>query len=305
MAQKFTHDCAIIGGGPGGLVSALYLRRFKRTVVLFDNKESRVRWIPKIRNLIGYADGISGQQLLNKLHRQLKPFKPDVVKETAQIFRKKNYFEIHAGQKKYLVKKIILATGMKDEQPPIENFADLCEKGVLAYCPICDGYEQSERKIAVLIDCDHGFRKVKFLTNFTKNLCVIALKKFKPSSVHVALIKKLNCKVRWGSLSRLSYQEKSGALVIRQKSHPPLKVDLAYVALGSHVVGSAIKHLHGLSRTREGYFKVNSQQETSVPGLYAVGDCVYALSQISVAVGHAAIASTNIHNVLSKNRRVH
>ncbi len=295
----------MIGGGPGGLISALYLCRFKRSVVLFDGGESRARWIPKIRNLIGYVGGISGQQLLKNLRRQLNVFKPEIVKENAVIYRRRNYFEIQAGRKKFLVKKVIMATGMKDVQPPVGNFSDLCSKGVLAYCPVCDGFEQSQKKIAILIDCAHGFRKVKFLSEFTSNLQVVALKKFKMAPAHVALMKKLKGKVHWGSLKKLTYVKKNNSLIILQNNRRPLHVDTAYVALGSKVVKSALQHLHAINRTKDGYFTVSSHQETSVPGLYAVGDCVFALSQISVAAGHAAIAATHVHNVLSKNAKLH
>jgi thioredoxin reductase (NADPH) len=78
-------------------------------------------------------------------------------------------------------------------------------------------------------------------------------------------------------------------------------VDLAYVAMGIHVQGEAVKSITNLRKAKDGSIYVNSHQETSVRGLYAIGDCVKSLSQISVAVGHAAIAATHIHNRLSEN----
>ncbi len=68
-AKQIFYDC-IIGGGPAGLVASVYLRWFRRSVLVFDRGDSRVKPIPKIRNLIGYADGISGKQLLHRLYKQ-------------------------------------------------------------------------------------------------------------------------------------------------------------------------------------------------------------------------------------------
>jgi thioredoxin reductase (NADPH) len=77
-------------------------------------------------------------------------------------------------------------------------------------------------------------------------------------------------------------------------------VQAAYVMMGTSVPRDATRYLHGLKRTRAGFLHVNAHQETSVRGVYAVGDCVSALSQVSVAVGHAAIAATHLHNSLLK-----
>lgn len=73
--DKLIYDCIVIGGGPGGLVSAIYLKRFRRQVRIVARDESRVKYVPVIRNLIGYADGISGRKLLHRLYKQAHNYK--------------------------------------------------------------------------------------------------------------------------------------------------------------------------------------------------------------------------------------
>ena len=67
--EHFDFEAAVIGSGPGGLLAALYLGRFKRSVAVFGEGDSRASWIPKTHNLIGYENGISGERLLEKCVR--------------------------------------------------------------------------------------------------------------------------------------------------------------------------------------------------------------------------------------------
>lgn len=89
-------------------------------------------------------------------------------------------------------------------------------------------------------------------------------------------------------------------MYVQMKDQPkPIAVDVAYVALGVDFSEKTIQHLRRLKRTKDGFIVTKSHQETSIPGLYAVGDCVSALAQISVAIGQAALAATRIHNHLN------
>lgn len=296
--MKFTHDCAIIGAGPAGLVAALYLKRYRRSVVVVENGKARVLRVPKIRNLASYGHGISGKSLLRKLKAQVKLSTEEHLKGEAQVFKIRGGFEVRVGHRKVKVPAVILASGMTDHEPPVDNLDSLCGKGVLAYCPICDGYDHSEEHIAILIQNARGFHKVKFVANFSHHLSIVAIKKFKVSPAHKALLKKLGAKFHQGELERLTYNTKRDGLDIKLESRRPFFAKLAYVALGSCANVEPVKNIRGLRKTKDRFLMTTSHQETSVPGLYAIGDCVNALSQVSVAVGHAAIAATRVHNQL-------
>lgn len=297
MASK-QYECIIIGAGPGGLVSALYLERYKRKIAVIDGEDSRARWIPRIRNLIGHTKGLTGPELLENLKEQVSAYKTEIIKGTAQVRRKGRGFEVDIGHRILRAKKVILATGMNDIQPPIENYESLRKKGLLGYCPICDGFDHSKDRIGLLVNGSHGLKKISFIAKFSPDLHIIPTKELKLSSHYISTIKKLGAHFHAGQLESLQSQTKPRGLTVKMKNRKPFFVKFAYVALGAVVNASAIQFIKLVRRSKDGHFITDAHQQTSVPGLFAVGDCVHTLSQVSVAVGQAAIAATQVHNDL-------
>lgn len=299
MKSAFQYDCAVIGAGPGGLVSALYLSRFKRKVALIDSGHSRAQWIPRIRNLIGYLHGISGLELLEKLEEQVRQYPVDWIQGEGQVRRQREGFEIRVGGRKLSARYVILATGMKDHQPPVPNVPALRKKAVLAYCPICDGYEHSGKRIGLFVKDNHGLKKMKFLSQFTNRIVAFQTAPFTVAPQHLREAREFGFEIHQGAIESLEYRLRPRGLLVRMKgAEKQIGVDVAYVAMGVDFNEKTTKHLRGLKRTKEGHIITASHQETSVPRLYAVGDCVNALAQVSVAIGQAALAATRIHNEL-------
>jgi thioredoxin reductase (NADPH) len=114
-------DCAVIGGGPGGLISGLYLKRFNRDVVVINAGRPRASWIPITRNLIGYSEGIRGKELLKRIHRQLDSHDVERLDSMASVARHRQGFEIDTDRGKIKARKVIIATGIRDIQPDLEN----------------------------------------------------------------------------------------------------------------------------------------------------------------------------------------
>lgn len=298
MPRTREFECVVIGAGPGGLVSALYLRRYKRSIALIDHGVPRARWIPRIRNLVAHTEGLTGPELLLKLRRQIVRLGTEIVQGEARIQKRRSGFRVDLNGDFFLAKKVILATGMEDLQPPVANWPELRALGALAYCPICDGYDHSDEPIALIADSPHGLAKIRFIAKFTPRLHVVVIRDFKIPKKFLKDVEHLGLKLYQGRLERLESCRSPRGLRIHLEGQSALEVRLGYVALGSRVRDSAFAHLEGLRRTNEGFLTVSTHQETSIPGLYAVGDCVNALSQVSVAVGHAAIAATHVHNSL-------
>ncbi len=131
---------------------------------------------------MGFTKGISGIALLQRLRKQAAKYSAEHLSGTAFIYRDKPGFKVCVRKNAYYSRFVILATGVKDRQPSIRNAKYLCEKKVLAYCPVCDGYDHQDKKIAVIIDSETGFRKVKFIKSFSNSIYAVIIKDFKISA---------------------------------------------------------------------------------------------------------------------------
>lgn len=300
-AHTKTYDCIVVGGGPGGLVAALYLLRFQRRVLIVDAGDSRVRWIPKVRNLPGQDHGIRGQDLLRSLHNQLKKYRPQFVKGSALVKKKGKRFEVIVKNRKFASPYVILATGMKDIEPNIKNLHQLRKTGLLAYCPICDGFEYRKKKVGLLVQDKEGLSKMRVLRSTSKELCVFQMQKFKVSKSHLKEMREHQVPLFCDPVAISLADPKKRQLQVKLKEGRIISLDVLYIGLGTVTDQETTKYLPRLRRNRKGFLQTNCHQQTSVPGLFAVGDCVSALSQISVAAGHAATAATQVHNLLLKN----
>lgn len=294
-----TFDCVIVGSGPGGLVAGIYLLRMLRQVLLIDGGPPRAERIPLIRNLIGYEDGISGRELIRRLRKQYAKYGGQTIKGRAVVKRVGKGFRVTVGKRNIFAEKVILATGMRDVEPHFRNTKELTAEGLLGYCPICDGYDHRAQKIALLVNEGADCKKVNFLSTFTDELVVIPMAKFKLSPATKKIIRERRAKF-FPEIPLTVERSRRRGLDFNFPSGAKLYVDAAYVLMGAKIPSDATAGLRGLRKTREGFLRVDSHQETSIPGLFAVGDCVSALSQVSVAVGHAATAATQVHNSLRR-----
>jgi thioredoxin reductase (NADPH) len=299
LSGGWDYDCAIVGGGPGGLVSALYLRRFQRKVVLVTTGKPRAAWIPRTQNLIGYERGISGPLLLRRLRRQVSRFGMDWYATGAQARRIPGGFELELDEGGRLrARKLILATGMRDVQPELENLAELRQAGLLRYCSICDAYEYRGQPIAVLAADDAGLQKALFLRHWTRDLRLIVPERMTIGSRRMAQLRAARIRVSACRALRAEAARGGRGLWLALDERAPIQVRAAYVELGCTVPDRAFHRIRGIRKAAPGHLVCSSEQRTTVPGLYGVGDCVNVLGQISVAAGQAAVAATAIHNEL-------
>lgn len=295
------YDCAIIGAGPAGLTAAIYLARFRRTVVLFDAGHSRARWIPESHNCPGFPGGISGDALLQRLRRQLAAY--DVAMRSVRVEalqRASDGFMLVDGEgERVLARKALLATGIVDVLPPVDWVEDAIDAGALRLCPVCDGFEASDQRIAVYGPAASALDHAAFLRTYSRDVALVCSDDEAPGP---------------------SLRDRAAALGVRlaecgphigfERDHCTFeradgtceRFDTVYPFLGA-LAQSALATGAGAECDEDGALRVDRNQMTTVEGLYAAGDVVSSLNQISVAVGHAGIAATAMHNALGRNPR--
>jgi len=291
-------DCLIIGAGPAGLTAATYLARFKRRVSIVDAGSSRARYIPVSHNVPGFPFGIAGTELLAKLRAQAEQFGVTVESDRIErIERDDREFVAHASQKQWRARRILLATGVVDEQPRIDGLDDAIERGIVRICAICDGFEAQDHRIAVYGPMEQAVRHATFLRTFSRSVTAVSTKAESDTERLHALAAESGIEIR-ANPRQLALDETGCEFVFDDEAVE--RFDTVYPVLGAKGQTQLAVEL-GAKVDATGELVVDRHMQTSVEHLYAAGDVVSGLNQVSVAVGHAAIAATAIHNSLPSN----
>jgi thioredoxin reductase (NADPH) len=294
-------DCLIVGAGPAGLTAATYLARFHRRAAVVDAGRSRARWIPTSHNCPGFPFGVAGPALLEKLRAQAVGYGADIAQgRISKLERDGERFAACADDgTRWTARYVILATGIVDQMPSMPGLEDAIAKNVIRMCAVCDAYEASDDRIAVYAPVDVAIRHAVFLRTFSRNVVAVRSEAGEPSAECARMA--LQARVSVLPVAR-SLEHDGRCCVFRLEDDSMHRFDTVYPVLGCHAQSDLATAL-GAQVDDNGELHVDAYQQTSVDGLFAIGDIVSALNQISVAVGHAAIAATAIHNRLPPNFR--
>lgn len=294
-------DCLIIGGGPAGLTAAIYLARFHLNAVLLDGGDSRALQIPCTNNHAGFPDGISGRELLGRMHAQALRFgarilsgRVDDVMASAQGFRALGTdISLEA-------RSMLIATGVTNKRPIIDDatHAEALARGRLRYCPVCDGFEVTDQDVAIIGSGPRAIRECEFLRSYTNRVSLILDRLDNLAEIDVKRLANIGVPVIAGPPRDFRLEVDGLSFTASDKR---LRFEAVYPALGS-IIHSKLATSLGAAVTEEGCIQVDPHQRTSITGLYAAGDVVIGLDQISHAMGEAGVAATTIRNDLASVR---
>ena len=295
-------DCLIIGGGPAGLTAAIYLARFHLSVRVIDEGRSRAGWIPCTRNVPGFADGIAGTELLERMRAQAEKYGVAFTQGRAtRLDRSDGGIKAEWGEGGATARAVLLATGVRNRRPDMDEALhdEALARGLIRYCPICDGYEVTDRKIGVIGSGSQGVAEAVFLRGYTADITLIA-----PEKAHGLApadqeqLAQLGIRTVDGPARGVALHADCIVVETAEGHHA---FDSLYPALGSDVHNELAEQL-GAQLAETGCIIVDSHQRTNVPGLYAAGDVVLGLDQISHSMGEGGVAATTIRNDLAKVR---
>lgn len=297
-------DCIVVGAGPAGLTAAIYLARFRRAATILDGGASRASLIPVSHNYPGFPEGISGGELLDRLRLQATRYganvTPSVVSEVS--LSPDGGFIVRTQDQTLQAKNVLLATGVVDIEPDLPDIPDAIRRGYLRHCPICDAFEVIDRKVAVTGHGESHLEKARFLRTYTRDVTVFSLgKEMAVGKADRAEFQRMGVKLVEEAVVKVEIE--GGTITALQMSGgSSLQFDVLYSALEAKIRADLARGL-GAAQEDDDDVIVNEHQQTSVCGLYAAGDVVSGLNQISVAAGQAAIAATHIHNSLPDDLR--
>jgi thioredoxin reductase (NADPH) len=292
-------DCLIVGGGPAGLTAAIYAARFRLSVQVIDAGRGRAALIPCTHNHAGFPDGVSGPELLARMRRQALKYGARIEPgEVLALSRSDDGLLAENTVGALAARTVLLATGVTNRGPamPAELHDAAIAAGRLRYCPVCDGFEVTDQDVAVIGTSEHGVREALFLRAYTRKVTLIA-----PSGQHVltdaqaAALGSAGVRLADGPAADFSMDDAGFSFA---SASGRLSFAAVYPAMGS-IVHSDLARGLGAALTDEGCIKVDAHQRTSHQGLYAAGDVVIGLDQISHAMGEAGVAATTIRNDLA------
>ena len=289
-------DVVIVGGGPAGLTAAIYLARFRRSVLLIDANQSRLSKIPQSHNYPGFVDGIAGSTLLDALRTQLRHYPVRSILSTAErVQHGPDGFTVHWKSGSARGKCLLLATGVTDIPPAMPHVLEALRAGALRYCPVCDAYEVINRAVGVYADGAHGVAEAIYLRHFTADLVL-----FMAGGAGVLSVEERLRLSRSGIVVTeepvRSIRQWNGQVTVVHGERETRR-DALYCALGLDVHAQFARAL-GATTDEGGYVRVDAHHASDVDGLYAIGDVAQGLNQIAVAAGGAAIAASAIHRRL-------
>ena len=297
-------DCLVIGGGPAGLTAAIYLARFHLDILVVDGGKSRAASIPCSRNVSGFPDGIAGTDLLERMRDQVCKYGARIESEFVSKLERDSetgLFTATWGSGSATARSVLLATGVTNRRPPMDEqlHDEALARGLVRYCPICDGYEVTDKRVGVIGSDSHGVAEALFLRSFTADVTLIAPHKamrLKPEDNEK--LKRAGIECVDGPAQAVATP---GECIVVDTAEGHYTFDTIYPALGSDT-HTQLAEMVGADLSNDSCIKVDSHQRTNLSGLYAAGDVVIGLDQISNAMGEGGVAATTIRNDLVAQR---
>jgi thioredoxin reductase (NADPH) len=172
---------------------------------------------------------------------------------------------------------------------------DALERGLVRYCPICDGYEVTDKKVGVIGSDSHGVAEALFIRSYTADVTLVApdtALQLKPEDSKKLIEAGIDCVD--GPAQAVAI---TGDCIVVDTAEGHYTFDTVYPALGSDT-RTQLAEMVGAKLASDGCILCDDHQRSSVSGLYAAGDVVHGLDQISHAMGEGGVAATTIRNDL-------
>ena len=290
--EEIMYDVIIIGKGPAGMSAALYTVRSNLRTLIIGKNNSHLLKADKIDNYFGFAQTISGKELLHNGEMQVKRLGAELLEDEVITIEKEDFFKVMTSTGSYSCKAILLATGQPHKVIRIENLVKFEGKGV-SYCSTCDGFFYNNLKVGVLGNKDFAIHEAKELTTFTKDITIYTNgKQLEISDRYIDELNRFHVDTR-----KISKLEGSDFLQeIHFADGASDNIDGLFVAYES---ASSIDFARKLGIvTDRNTIVVDGNQQTNLEGVFAAGDCSSKFRQISVAVGQGAVAGKAISDYI-------
>ncbi len=307
LSDKAPYDVLVVGGGPAGASAAIYAaRKGIRTGIVAERFGGQVMETMGIENFIG-TKYTEGPKLAASLEEHVKEYEIDVMKTLrAKRLEKKELIEIELENGAVLKSKtVILSTGARWRNVGVPGEAEFKNKGV-AYCPHCDGPLFAGKHVAVIGGGNSGIEAAIDLAGIVSHVTVLEfMPELKADSVlqkrlyslpNVTVHKNVQTKEITGT------DKVNGITYIERDTGAEQHVELEGVFVQIGLVPNTDWLAETRERTRFGEIIVDNHGATSIPGVFAAGDCTNSpFKQIIISMGSGATAALGAFDYLIRN----
>ena len=297
MREIHVYDMIIVGGGPGGYTAALYAARAGLDTVVLEKLSAggQMALTEEIQNYPGFEDGIDGFTLAEKMQRQAEQF--GAKTEYAQVMRMDLTAEpkiLETSEGTFFAKTVVLATGANPRELGLPNEAALTGRGI-AYCAACDGMRYRGRTVVVVGGGNSAAADALLLSRIARKVILVHRRDtLRATKVyHDPLMRAENLEFRWNStvMELLHGDQLTGVRLrdVKTGAETEVPCDGVFISVGREPATELVRDQIALDKS--GYVAAGETTETSVPGVYAVGDVrTKPLRQVVTAVADGATA---------------
>ncbi len=293
MINTNTFDVIIVGGSYAGLAAGMALGRALRKVLIIDNGKPCNRQTPHSHNFLT-NDGKTPAEIAALANLQVRRY------DTVKFFNgaainagktEKGFQILVATGETFAAKKLIFATGIKDLLPTIDGLSECWGISVI-HCPYCHGYEVRNEKTGILGNGDLAFDFTRLISNWTEDLTLFTNGIAALTIGQMEKLQQHQVKIVEKEIVRLEH--KNGYLrniIFRDGSTSSLKAIYAPSPFEQHC---KIPELLGCELAEEGYIKIDNFQETTIKGVFAIGDNATKMRTVANAVAMGTTAGITI-----------
>jgi thioredoxin reductase len=283
-------DAVVVGGGAGGLAAALWLSRYRRSVVVVDSGEYRSAKVERSHGYLG-RDPQTPVELLARGREELLAYPTASVRPAfvEKILRRDDgLFTVSLGDDELTAHRVVLATGVKDRFPEVKCFEEHYGASVF-HCPACDGYEARDRDVVALGWDVHLVGFASTLLNWARSVTVV-------TNGH-RFAGDERCRQTLADNGIDLIEENAVELVgprgaleaVLLENGRRLPTSLVFFSL-EHQSQTWLAESLGCALDDEGYVIVDREGQTTVAGIYAAGDLTPGLQLVQVAAASGAVA---------------
>lgn len=273
------YDVIVIGSGPAGITAAIYSKRRNLSILVISKGNGTLQKAEKIDNYYGFENGISGKELYVNGIKQAKNLGIDFIEDEVINIEYINQFTIETVNSKYEAKAVILATGVSRNVPNIKGIKEFEGKGV-SYCAVCDSFFYKGKDVAVLGDGNYAIHEFETLKPVASSVTILTNGN--------TMVENRDSSIEVNSKKIREFRGDTKLEKVEFEDNTIQNLNGVFIAMGTASSSDLARKIG--ARIENNNIVVNENMETTVPSLFACGDCTGGLLQISKAVYEGAKA---------------